>query len=312
MTASKTAQRLTRILAMLPWVIGNPGATVDEVCERFGYSRRELVADLDLVFVCGLPGYGPGDLMEAYVEDDEVIVDMADYFSRPLRLSPAEALGLLASGMALISTNQAPPALERAVEKLSRAVLPDGADALTVDLSAEPTLLDVLRSGAREHRVVDIVYTSLGRGETRRRRVEPWSVFSALGNWYVSAYCRSADGERVFRVDRIQSAELTEETFEPPLEPPPPTVRYTPGEDDVYATIRLTGPARWVAEYYPVETLETDAESIVVRFAASDAMVAARLLVRLGADAELLDGDDVAAAARELRSRILARYAADA
>ncbi len=308
MTASKTAQRLTRILAMLPWVIGNPGATVDEVCERFGYSRKDLLADLDLVFVCGLPGYGPGDLMEAYVEDDEVIVDMADYFSRPLRLSPAEALGLLASGMALISTNQAPPALERAVEKLAKVVLPDASEALTVDLAAEPELLDTLRTAAHEHHVVNIVYTSLSRGETRTRAIEPWSVFSALGNWYVSGYCRSAEAERVFRVDRIQEASLSHEEFTPPAEPPPPIVRYTPGEDDVYATILLKDRARWVAEYYPVEILTDDDRGLTVRFAASDAAVAARLLVRLGPSAELVDGDAVRRATEGLRSRILARY----
>ena len=88
---------------MLPWVIANPGATVDEVCERFGYTRSQLMADLDLVFVCGLPGYGPGDLMVAYVDEDEVVVEMADYFAAPLRLTPPEALSLLASGMALVS-----------------------------------------------------------------------------------------------------------------------------------------------------------------------------------------------------------------
>ena len=95
-----TAQRLNRILAMLPWVIANPGATVDEVCARFGYERRELAADLDLVFVCGLPGYGPGDLMVAYIDDEEVVVEMADYFAQPVRLTAPEALILLASGMA--------------------------------------------------------------------------------------------------------------------------------------------------------------------------------------------------------------------
>jgi len=305
---SKTAQRLTRILAMLPWVIGHPGATVDEVCDRFGYHRKDLLADLDLVFVCGLPGYGPGDLMEAYVEDEEVIVDMADYFSRPLRLSPAEALGLLASGMALVSTNQAPPALERAVEKLARVVLPDAGDVLAVDLAAEPGLLDVLRIGAHEHRVIEMVYTSLGRGETKTRSIEPWSVFSALGNWYVSGYCRTAQAERVFRVDRIQQVRVTDEGFDPPAEPPPPIVRYTPSEDDVYATILLRTRAKWVAEYYPVEILSDDDSGMTVRFAASDAAVAARLLVRLGADAELLEGDAVRHETVGLRARILARY----
>ena len=118
MTSPRTTKRLNRILAMLPWVIGNAGASVGDVCERFGYSRQELAADLDLVFVCGLPGYGPGDLMVAYIDEDEVVVELADYFANPVRLTSPKALGLLAAGMALVSTGQAPPALQSAVTKL--------------------------------------------------------------------------------------------------------------------------------------------------------------------------------------------------
>ena len=130
MTSNKTAMRLTRILSMLPFVIARPGVSVDEVSQRFGYTRKDLIDDLNLVFLCGLPGYGPGELIDASVEDDEVWVDMADYFSRPLRLTPPEALVLLASGMALTSAGQGPPALEEAVirasmsESFSRASLP--------------------------------------------------------------------------------------------------------------------------------------------------------------------------------------------
>jgi len=302
---SKTERRLTQILSMIPWVIANPGARVEEVCDRFGYDRRDLVADLNLVFVCGLPGYGPGDLMDAYIDEDEVVIDMADYFSRQLRLNPAEALGLLASGMALTSTGQAPPALESAVSKLRDALLPDAEAVLSVDLSEEPEVLDILRRGATDARVIDMVYTSLGRGETKERSIEPWSVFSAMGNWYVSAHCRTAGGERVFRVDRIRTAAVTNEQFEPPAEIPPPEVRYTPSEDDVRATIRLGPNARWVAEYYPVEELDQDG---LVRFSASDAAVPARLLLRLGSDAELVDGDETNLRVSEIREAILRRY----
>lgn len=308
MSTTRTARRLTRILAMLPWVIANQGATVDEVCERFGYSQAELAMDLDLVFVCGLPGYGPGELMEAYIDGDEVIVDMADYFSRPVRLNPAEALGLLAAGMALASTHQAPPALERAVEKLGRAVLGDAEEVLAVELAAEPETLDALRRAAADHVVVDIVYTSLGKGETKRRTVEPWSVFSSLGNWYLSGHCRTAGAERVFRIDRIREVIPGTETFTPPPEPPPPVVRYTPSEDDIYAVLRLGGRARWVAEYYPVEELTDGEDGLVVRFAASDAAVVARLLVRLGPHVELLEGPEVEEAVAALRAAILGRY----
>jgi proteasome accessory factor C len=305
---SRTAERLNRILAMLPWVIANPGVTVDEVCERFGYTRQQLLSDLDLVFVCGLPGYGPGDLMVAYVEDDEVYVDMADYFSSSLRLSPREALALLAAGMALTSTGHAPPGLERAVDKLARVVVPEAGEVVSVDLAGEPELVDVLRGAARDHRVVALTYTSLSKGETRERLVEPWSVFTALGNWYLSGFCRAADGERVFRVDRIRTARPTDEGFEPPTDVPSPEVRYTPSEDDVRAKIRLKPTAGWVAEYYPVEVLKQDAGGLIVNFSAGDPHVAALLLLRLGSAAELLEGDEVGAELGRLRTRILARY----
>jgi proteasome accessory factor C len=310
MTSPKTARRLNRILGMLPWVIANPGATVDEVCQRFGYTRRDLVADLDLVFVCGLPGYGPGDLMVAFIDDDEVVVEMADYFATPVRLTPPEALGLLASGLALVSTGQAPSALERAVEKLTRVVLPDGAEALTVDLS-EPVLVGDLRRAAADGTVVRIVYRALGRDTTTTRDIEPWAVFSTMGNWYVSAHCRRAGEERVFRIDRIRDLEMTHDVFEPPAEPPPPIVAYTPSDSDTYAVLRLSPRARWVIDYYPVDIISDEGEggSATVKFAASDPTVAARLLLRLGRDGDLLEGDEVRDRLADLRNRIRARYA---
>lgn len=308
MSSPRTALRLNRILAMLPWVIAHPGATVDDVQERFGYTHKELVNDLNLIFVCGLPGYGPGELMDAFIDGDEVVVEMADYFSKPLRLTPPEALGLLASGLALTSTGRAPKALESAVRKLQKALLPEGEKVFVVDL-AEPASIDVLRDAAAAGEVVRITYTGLASGETTVRDIEPWTVFSTLGNWYVSAYCRRAGGERVFRLDRIRDAATTGSTFTPPKEPPPPVVHYTPGEEDVRATIRLAAEARWVSDYYPVEMVaEHDDGSATVRFSASDPSVAARLLLRLGATADLVEGPEVGEATEHLRSRILTRY----
>lgn len=306
MSSAKTAKRLTRILSMLPYVIANPGVGVDELSNRFGYRRKELIDDLNLVFLTGLPGYGPGDLIDATVEDDEVFVDTADYFARPLRLTPPEALALLASGMALASAGQAPPALESAISKLSRVVAPEAEGGLVVDLR-EPEFVDLLREAVASTTVVSLTYTAIGSGETSERDVEPWSVFSANGNWYLSAFCRTADAERVFRVDRIRAAAAGDETFTPPDEPPPPEVRYTPTEEDVRAIIRLGPSAQWVAEYYPVEDLGGGK----IRFSSGDPAVAARLLLRLGNDGELLEGPEVEQLLGKYRTRIQARYAGD-
>jgi proteasome accessory factor C len=293
---------------MLPWVIANPGATVDEVCERFGYSKRQLAADLDLVFVCGLPGYGPGDLMVAYIDDDEVVVEMADYFAQPVRLTPPEALSLLASALAVLSSGQAPAALQRAVDKIAAVLVPEGDLSLVVDLR-EPDYVGRLRDAAANGEVLQITHTGLATNETTERDIEPWSVFSTLGNWYVRAHCRLAGGERVFRIDRIRALGATGETFTPPAEVPPPVVRYTPGAEDSRATIRLSPRAMWVADYYPVERIAEDDAGLVVRFSSSDPSVAARLLLRLGGEAELVEGPDVAEALGGLRERILTRYA---
>jgi len=307
MSSARTAERLNRILAMLPWVLANPGATVDEVCRRFGYQRADLVRDLDIVFVCGLPGYGPGELMDAYVDEDEVVVDAAEYFARPLRLTAGEALMLLASGLAVQASEAGSPALDAAVAKLQRALVPDPG-AFEVDLAPEPDALGLLRDSARDHSVVEITYTALGSGKTTVRQLEPWVVFASLGNWYVTGWCRLADAERVFRVDRIQSATPIAEHFEPPPSPPVPEVRYTPGPEDVTARIRLGPRAAWVADYYPVSTVSEDSGTRVVDFSAADPAVTARLLVRLGRDAELVSGDEVARATADLRSRLAARY----
>jgi hypothetical protein len=63
-----------------------------------------------------------------------------------------------------------------------------------------------------------------------------------------------------------------------------------------------------VAEYYPVETLEDTPDGLVVEFSSADPAVATRLLVRLGSQAELLDGEAVARARDDLQDRVLERY----
>jgi len=306
-SSPRTAARLNRILAMLPWVIAHPGSSVAEVCKRFGYSRPELLNDLNLVLVCGLPGYGPGELMDAFVDEDEVVVDAADYFNRPVRLTAAEGLMLLAAGMAVLSSDSAPPALASAVAKLQAVIAPDS-ESVTVDIGSEPEMASMLRSAAVAGRVVTITYTALGSGETTTRAIEPWAVFSTLGNWYVSGHCRRADAERVFRLDRMRDVVETSETFDPPEVSPAPAVHYSPSVDDVTARISLTPAAAWVADYYPVSIVSDGPDTRVIDFSAADPMVTARLLLRLGDTASLVSGPEVATATETLRDRITARY----
>ena len=246
-------------------------------------------------------------LMDASIDDDEIVVEMADYFSRPLRLTAPEALGILASGKAVQSAGSGGDALDRAIVKLEGMLLPEGADAGVVDIP-EPPLVGELRTAATEGSVMQIDHTSVASGAARIRDIEPWAVFTTLGNWYVSGFCRSADAERVFRIDRIRTVTPTGERFTPNPTPHDASIRYTPGDDDVHVTIRLFGDARWVADYYPVDVIDDGPDMMTIQMSVGDAAVAARLLIRLGTTAEVVEGSTAANAAADLRARILERY----
>ena len=113
----------------------------------------------------------------------------------------------------------------------------------------------------------------------------------------------------MFRIDRIRAVVPTGERFDARPASYQPAVRYTPSDEDARAIIRLEDSARWVAEYYPVDVLDAAVDGMTIRMSVGDPAVAARLLVRLGDTAKLVEGPEVALATAGLRDRILARYA---
>jgi proteasome accessory factor C len=95
--------RLQRVLALVPWILSHPRVTLTELAARFEVSERELERDLELLPMCGLPPYTADRLIDVSVIDGEVEIRLAEYFERPLRLTPAEGLALLAAGGALLA-----------------------------------------------------------------------------------------------------------------------------------------------------------------------------------------------------------------
>jgi proteasome accessory factor C len=299
---------IQRILALVPWIVAHPGSAKTEIAARFGVTVDQLDEDLALVLMIGVPPYSPGDFLDVEEDDaGQVSIRLAEYFQRPLRLTPAEGLALLAAGRALLAVPGSDPAgpLATALTKLEEALELPG---LVVDVG-EPERLAPIRAAVGAHERVEIEYWSAGRDELTTRRIDPEVVFFATGAWYVGAYCHRARDERMFRVDRIRSVVPTGETFEPGATGFETGDVYTPRSDDRRVTLELAPAAAWVAEAYPTEAVtERGDGSLEIVLAVSEQAWLERLLLRLGPDARAVAPAAVEELAPDAARRILGRY----
>ncbi len=323
-TDANAASRLQRLLALVPWVLDHPEATVDDICQRFDMTRETLVADLELLYVTGVPPYGPGDLMEAWVDGDKVHIGFADWFARAPRLTWREAAGLYLAGRALDALPEVDEqgALARALAKLE-AVLPadqldrvhELAGKVSVDLEGDPaettSRTELAKAAATGHRV-EIEYWSASRGELTRRKVDPWLVFSASGHWYLTGWCHKAVGERLFRIDRVVSVTQTDEPFERPADfdpaahGPPGVERFAGG---VECELDLGPNAEWVAEYFPVLAAQRRPDGrLRVRLGTHQLSWVVRLVLRLAPDADPVSPPELREAVADATRRNLAAY----
>jgi proteasome accessory factor C len=306
------------MLRVVPYAVRNPGARLSELSRLFDVPEPELVQDLNLLFVTGLPPYGPGDLVEVEIEDGRVWISMADHLSRPVRLTRDEGLSLALRATALLGTPGVPEAdaLESALRKLEEGLGEEALGGLAGRVEASSPAegdtadgaLATARAAAAAHERLRIEYYSANRDEVTERTIEPEHVFAALGHWYVVAWDSDADGERMFRTDRIRRAERTGERFEPRGLAGAGRPLYSRTEQDVPVRLRLSPQARWVEEYYEIEASSESGDGLDVVLPTKDLAWVAKLLLRLGGTARPLDPPELARLTRSLAEETLALY----
>lgn len=315
MAVESLEARMRRLLVMVPYVLRKGGAPVEEICSVFGITTHTLAQDINLLFLCGRPGYGPGDLIEADMDGGWVDIRMAEYFAKPLHLTPSEGLILYAGAQALAASGEGGEALDRALSKLRAALGEDVVGRIAVGITGADALplLREARSGGKR---VRIVYQSHSKGELTERDVDPWVLFVSGGRWYLAGYCHLVAEDRIFRVDRMQSVTLLDIAAEVPegLDPNRFTADYREGPDAQKVVLEIEEDlVHWITDYYPVEEL-TEApggRKRVVLSAGGTAWVK-HLLLRLGSAARVVEPLSLADAVNDLACRLLERYLAPA
>ena len=302
---SGAKDQVGRLLTLVPFLHAHGQVRVDEAALALGIPAKQLVSDLKVLLMCGLPGGYPDDLIDVDLDALEgpegygvIRVSNADYLARPLRLSPTEATAIIVALRALRAgaRDETREIVDRALAKLEAAAS-EGSAAPRIDPGDEPDPTDQsglrrrLGDAADQGRQVRISYFVPSRDEESERTVDPRGVVTANGFAYLDAWCHSAEAPRLFRLDRIHEAEV----LTTPVQTPPEAPRdlgdgiFARSADTTLATLRLAPPARWVVEYYPVEDVRPQPDgSLEVDLLVADERWLQRLLLRLAPHASVV------------------------
>ncbi|QNI07379.1 YafY family transcriptional regulator [Mycobacterium kubicae] len=317
---TSVSTRLVRLLNMVPYFQANPRITRAEAAADLGVSAKQLEEDLNQLWMCGLPGYLPGDLIDFAFSGDTVEVTFSAGIDRPLKLTSPEATGLLVALRALADIPGVvdPEAARSAIAKIAVAAGAAGNDtaAAVVDEPApvESRAAATVRAAVHDKRALTIDYYSASHDSLTTRTVDPIRVLLIGGHSYLEAWSREAEGVRLFRFDRIVDAtELSEPAMppEPVLQAPPDTSLFDGDPSLPSATLLVAPSASWMFEYYPLRVqreLPDGSCEVAMTYASEDWMT--RLLLGFGSDVQVLAPESLAQRVRDQAAAALAAYRA--
>jgi proteasome accessory factor C len=314
MPTNTAGDRVARLLNLVPYLLARPGIAIAHAAAELDITERQLREDLELLWVCGLPGYGPGDLIDMAFDGDNVTITYDAGIDRPLRLTPDEALALV---VALRMLAEMPgidgrDAIERALAKIEAAAGDVAEAPVAVRMPGDADRLATIRGVVDRQRALRITYYTATRDETSDRVIDPMRVLLLEGRAYVEAWCRQAEAVRLFRVDRIDGFTELDEPAHPPREARSNDFRdgvFRSSPEQPVVTLRVSRSARWITEYYPCESVtDTDGELWRVTLRVSDLAWARRLVLGLGSTVVVLDPPELVDAVRDETNRALDAY----
>jgi proteasome accessory factor BC len=281
---------------------------IAEVCERLQLSEEELREDVNVLNVVNFGGGSYVLYAEIKEEEGEIEVDpepYSDNFDRPARLLPVEAKALVAA-IDLIGEHLPEGSLTSARKKIVTAL---GEDPMEQGLQVAHAAGDdsdvarVVSTAIVQRRIIELEYYKENEDQIVERRVEPYALTNGREGWYVASFDPDRGAMRHFRLDRIKSVDVTDQTFEPRPEVDPAAEVdgwLRTGEVETSRAARvLVSPerARWAREARRVVEERRDGSVVVELSFAGTAWLVREILKEAG-DAAVLEPQDAREAVR--------------
>jgi len=313
-------ERLGRLLFIVPYVARRDGVPVSELAEKLGVGREQIEDDLDLLAMVGQPPLTPDHLIDVYIEDEVVYVELDQSLSRPPPLTHEEARALVLGAKLVGGQGGVGEELERVLAKIvallnpvDREIVSSLSKRIGVWQDAPSAPQAVLRSAVEARREVELEYYSASSDRAKTYRLEPLALITHSGIVYLVALDVGAERhEKLFRLDRMGAITATDRHFEPPAELDLEKYRtgrlYSGNSDDLTAEVRFSpAVAARAADFFAEKDRRPQKDgSLVVRVSTSSPAWLARWVLPFGLDAEVMGP----AASRETLGALCAEAAA--
>ena len=223
---SSQRDRLARLLFIVPQLVKRKdGMPVDELADLLGITEVQLESDIGLLSMVGQPPLTPDHLIDLYIEDGLVHVDLDQSLTRPLRLTHEEAEALAISARLVGALGGLGQELESVVRRIIGHLNPVEQRTVTslterVHIAhdgpahSEPALR--LRQAIAERREVEVWYYSASSDRLKEYTLAPLALIGHSGIEYVVSLDQGAQSQqKLFRLDRFGDIKMTDRTFEP-------------------------------------------------------------------------------------------------
>lgn len=199
------AVRALRTMDLIPYILEHPGISINQLSKNFAVTEKEIEKDLQLAFMCGLPGYTPYELIDLTYEDGVVSIIDPQVLNKPRSFSSNERV-VIALGLEILKNiNSSNDDNLKKIENLSKKFMDEesGDSVMIVEQNLTFPFLNIINQAVFETRVIVFDYQSISKDVLSNRKVTPYKLFLQNGNLYLSGYDYHAQSDRIFKADQI-------------------------------------------------------------------------------------------------------------
>jgi len=292
--------RTARLLDLVPYLTTHQGIAISELAKKFNTTVKEITDDLNTLWMCGLPGYTPLELIDLEFESGFVSIRNAETLAAPRALDRAEALSIY-MGLDLLSAelggsnSSLVSEITNLQEQLRSQLI--SAPQVQIEASLASELRALILRAIRRRGWLEITYHSAANDQVTKRQVAPYELSQSGSHEYLQGYCDSAKAIRNFRADRIVDViEIADQVW--------PSNQVAANEEAVQYEVKVHASSRQVLEVLPQIT----ANSSTATIQGFSAQWISRAILSLAGQVEAVDPNEIRVAVHARATTALGNY----